>query len=398
MVKMTGALSTFNGISKESYYLTFNKDEVFKSLIACEGHFRNLKSVDKDSRGFLNCVVKHLADAEGHCDEAISHSLIVDGKDSSMKFLELRDEIRTFRKWIQSSPITREEGIREIRKIRRQFEGFNTDYDVSKCESCGDSEEIMKDLTKILSELKNNSPAVATHETDWEDFLVMEREMAEKLIAKLSEKYGFDPPKLMISDKCHDPNRGAYSQGVIYMCQSGVNLHVLAHEFRHHVQKEKGTHMDEGEAEKFAIDLFETQPQQGLYSNHAHSHNDHNMVKNIKDVGVIYGLQQLGYATSLGLKYADTLRPEGILGQPISLWGDILGTVGGLLGALYLKAPYDLVAAMVGGYLSTDLWSHLSRIVPVGLPIATPPALVYTTTGAITPPAVLARGRYAVIA
>ena len=385
-------------MDKERYYLGFNKDEIFKSLLATEGHFRNYTNLKEDRTGFLNCCVKHLADAEGHCDEAISHALIAEDSETSRRFLELRDEIRNLRKWIQSSPVTRDEGIREIRKLRRQFEGFNPDYDVSKCESCGDSAEIMEDLTKILSELRNNSPAVAAHETDWEDFLVMEREMAEKLIAKLSEKYGFDPPKLMISDKCHDPNRGTYSQGVIYMCQSGVNLHVLAHEFRHHVQKEKGTHMDEGEAEKFAIDLFDTPPQQGLYSNHAHSHNDHNMVKRIKDVGVIYGLQQLGYATSLGLKYADTLRPEGILGQPISLWGDILGTVGGILGALYLKAPYDLVAAMVGGYLSTNLWSHLSRIVPVGIPTATPPTLVYTTTGAITPPPVLATGRYAIVA
>ena len=110
----------FSGISKESYYLTFNKDEIFKSLIACEGHFRNLKSADKDSAGFLNCIVKHLADAEGHCDEAISHSLIVDGKDSSNSFLVLRDEIRSLRKWIQRSPITRDEGIIEIRKVRRE--------------------------------------------------------------------------------------------------------------------------------------------------------------------------------------------------------------------------------------------------------------------------------------
>ncbi|GAG56635.1 unnamed protein product, partial [marine sediment metagenome] len=109
-------------VVKEKYYLEFNKDEVFKSLIASEGHFRNLKTVGMDSAGFLNCIVKHLADAEGHCDEAISHSLIVDGTDLSKKFLDLRDEIRNFRKFIQSSPISRDEGIIEIRKLRRSFE------------------------------------------------------------------------------------------------------------------------------------------------------------------------------------------------------------------------------------------------------------------------------------
>ncbi|KKM03626.1 hypothetical protein LCGC14_1772580, partial [marine sediment metagenome] len=62
--------------SKEAYYLSFNRDEIFKNLIAGEGHFRNFNSQKEDSVGFLNCIVKHLADAEGHCDEAVSHALI----------------------------------------------------------------------------------------------------------------------------------------------------------------------------------------------------------------------------------------------------------------------------------------------------------------------------------
>ena len=401
MVKMTGALSTFKGISKESYYLIFNKDEVFKSLIACEGHFRNLKSVDKDSMGFLNCIVKHLADAEGHCDEAISHSLIVDGKESSKNFLELRDEIRNFRKWIQSSPITRDEGIREIRKIRRQFEIFNPDYDVSKCEACGDSAEIMEDITKILSDLRNKPKAMAAHEADLEDFLVMEKDMAEKLIAKLSEKYGVTPPKLVISDKCHDPNIGLYSANQIMVCESGVNLHVLSHEFKHHVQAEKGMHMDEGEAEKFAIDLFAAPHQKGLYSIHNHSHSEVKMsirgtaIRNYKDIGVIYGGELLGFSTMHGLKFLDTLRPIGFMGQPISFWGDLLGAVGGAVGALYLKAPYSLLAALVGGYLATDLVNHIVRIAAPIAGVAIPPQVAIPAV--TVTPAVAAKGRYVVV-
>lgn len=399
MVKMTGALGTFNGISKESYYLNFNRDEIFKNLIASEGHFRNFINIKEDEKGFLNCIVKHLADAEGHADEAISHSLIAEDRETSRKFLELRNEIRTLRKWIQSSPVTRDEGIREIRKIRRSFEAFNPDYDVSKCETCGDTSEVMKDITKIISDLKNNAHKTAAHEADAEDFLIMEKEMAENLIAKLSVKYGVKPPKLVISDKCHEPNAGLYSAGQIMVCKTGVNLHVLAHEFWHHVQKEKGMHMDEGEAEKFALDLFKAQPQKGLYSIHAHPFTDSKMVKSIKDVGVIYGLQQLGYAADYALKYADTLRPVGFLGQPISFWGDILGTIGGIVGALKLRAPYDLAAAMVGGYLSTNLWNQLARMIPMR--IATPPPtpnLVYTPAGTVvTPtPAGLTTGRYVI--
>ena len=401
MVKMTGALSMFKGISKESYYLIFNKDEIFKNLIASEGHFRNFKSQKEDEKGFLNCIVKHLADAESHADEAVSHALIADGAKASRKFLELRDEIRNFRKWVQSSPVTRDEGVRDIRKLRRQFEGFNPDYDVSKCEACGDSAEIMEDITRILSDLRNNPQAMAAHEADLEDFLVMERDMAEKLIVKLSEKYGVTPPKLVISDKCHDPNIGLYSANQIMVCESGVNLHVLSHEFKHHVQAEKGMHMDEGEAEKFAIDLFAAPHQKGLYSIHNHSHSEVKMsirgtaIRNYKDIGVIYGGELLGFSTMHGLKFLDTLRPIGFMGQPISFWGDLLGAVGGAVGALYLKAPYSLLAALVGGYLATDLVNHIVRIAAPIAGVAIPPQVAIPAV--TVTPAVAAKGRYVVV-
>ena len=98
--------------SKEAYYLTFNRDEIFKNLIASEGHFRNFNSQKEDSVGFLNCIVKHLADAEGHCDEAVSHALISENGDTSKLFLDLREEIKELRKWIQSSPISRDEALK----------------------------------------------------------------------------------------------------------------------------------------------------------------------------------------------------------------------------------------------------------------------------------------------
>ncbi|GAH92120.1 unnamed protein product, partial [marine sediment metagenome] len=107
--------------------------------------------------------------------------------------------------------------------------------------------------TKIISDLKKNPLEVAAHESEADEFLLMEREMAEKVIAILSEKYGVKPPQLIISDKCHEPNIGLYSDNKIMVCKTGVNLHVLAHEFWHHVQSENGMHMDEGEAEKFAV-------------------------------------------------------------------------------------------------------------------------------------------------
>jgi len=123
---------------KEQYYLTFNKDEIFKNLIATEEHFRNIDEQTDvlGKEGFLNCAVKHLASAEGHADEAISHSLIVENKEKSKKFEALRDEIRNLRHDLQQNSVTVSEGIERTRRIRHTFETLNPEYDVSKCASC----------------------------------------------------------------------------------------------------------------------------------------------------------------------------------------------------------------------------------------------------------------------
>lgn len=121
---------------KEEYYLEFNKDEFFKNIIHTEGHFKNIKEKGVDKKGFLNCCVKHLADAEGHLDEAISHSLIVENEEASTKFRQLRDKVKSFRHNLQSGKVSPAEGIKRVRKIRREFEGFNPNFDISLCEAC----------------------------------------------------------------------------------------------------------------------------------------------------------------------------------------------------------------------------------------------------------------------
>ena len=382
--------------AKENYYLDFNKDEVFKSLIACEGHFRNLKSVARDSAGFLNCIVKHLADAEGHCDEAISHSLIVDGKESSQKFLELRDEIRTFRKWIQSSPVTREEGILEIRKLRRTFESFNEEYDVSKCQACGDTSALVDDLTKMLKATKKGE--IANH--PGEEYLLLEQKMAERFLKKLSKKHGIAPPKLKISEKCHEPNRGIYSQGVIYMCQSGINLHVLAHEFKHHLQKIGGKHLKEDEAETYAIELFK-EPSKRLYAHHAILKSDRTL-KTLREVGLIYGGDSIGVALRQVLLNLDARYP-GWRFKP-SLIGAILGAVGGAYGALNLDDPWDLLAPVIGGYIAMDLYRHvqipfMTQAFTASNNATLPSRVVYTTQNniAVKPAAIVGQGKYRVL-
>lgn len=344
---------------------------------------------------------KHLPGVAGLASEGFGFAETED----ELQFMEcLMNQARVFKAKIRSGEYRTQEDMNAVkdwaRESRHRLEAKNWSGEWRRLEKGVDHTEIMKDVTKIISDLKNSHKAVATHETDAKEFLVMEREMAEKLLAKLSAKYGVDPPELMISDKCHDPNRGLYAQGTIYMCQSGISLHVLSHEFKHHVQLERGTHMDEGEAEKFAIELFAYPTQKGLYALHSHSHSEVKMtvrgtaIRDYKDVGVIYGGQLLGFSTMHGLKYLDTQRPIGFMGQPISFWGDLLGAIGGVVGALYLKAPYSLLAALVGGYLATDLVNHIVRIAAPIAGIAVPPQ-VAIPPAQFTPGApVITQGRY----
>lgn len=169
---------------KEKYYLDYNKDNIFINLIQSEDHFKYLgiyKFADPEVEGFANCIVKHLADAEGEASEAVSHSLVVEGSEPSTKFRKLKDGLRAFRKRLQTSYVSPDEGIKAIRKLRREFEGFNVEYDVSKCESCGPTTELLRALTKFkgLEKKKLNTNNPYTH--------VGERKMAYNMKAIASD-------------------------------------------------------------------------------------------------------------------------------------------------------------------------------------------------------------------
>lgn len=122
--------------NKEAYYLKYNKDEIFKGLLASESHFRNVEDfAGIDREGNLSCIVKHLADAESHLDEAVSHSAVCE-KNKSEKFRQLRNRVRDFRRELQENHVVAEEGIKKVRALRREFESFNPAYDISKCTAC----------------------------------------------------------------------------------------------------------------------------------------------------------------------------------------------------------------------------------------------------------------------
>jgi len=134
-----------DGMEKVKVFLDYNKDNIFKNLIQSENHFRNLKT--NYDVGFANCIVKHLLDAEGESEEAISHSLYVEPEKAG-KFRKFRDRLRKFRKKIQKEYVDPDEGIKEIRELRKEFESFNPEYDISKCESC--RPEVLEELEKFL--------------------------------------------------------------------------------------------------------------------------------------------------------------------------------------------------------------------------------------------------------
>lgn len=140
---------------KEIYFLDYNKDNIFSNLIQAEDH---LKKVTHP--GFSQCVLKHLIFAEAEADEAIAHSMVAE-PDKTNLFKELRNSLSSLRKTIQTGIFDPDEAIIETRKIRRKFENFNKEFDISKCNACGTSKSILGNLfgtrEKYLKEDNTNN-------------------------------------------------------------------------------------------------------------------------------------------------------------------------------------------------------------------------------------------------
>ncbi|MHA1262333.1 MAG: ImmA/IrrE family metallo-endopeptidase [Candidatus Freyarchaeota archaeon] len=303
-----------------------------------------------------------MADAEGEAEEAISHALIVEGPESSAKFKELRDSIRALRKKLQKENVQPNEGLAEIRKIRRQFESANPEYDVSKCQACG---PVPDELEKLVQKLKQPSPR------DLED------EMAQRFLNSLAEKHGVPPPKLEVVDSCNRPDMGLYTGGTIKVCRGNVSQHVLAHEFAHYLQHREGKPLDEAEAERFALQEIRGKT---LYSPTAKYDGSERNMKTLKDVAVVYGADHIGQGILRALDWLDTQYPGIVFGQDPSLVVDLVATLGGIWGALNLRDPYDMLAALLGGYISTDLWRQAEKIAAPAARFVPAPTVTQTKT------------------
>lgn len=213
-------------------FLKWNKDEIFKGLIAIENHFRYLRSGD------FGCIIKHLAEVEGHCDEAISHAAELGLEELSNKFRELRDMVKDFREKLSEYSPT--EGIRRVRELRKFFESFNMEYSV-KC-ACGEA--------KVMHSKTNNA------------YLELEKEYAEKVLDMLSDEYKVPKPKLVLLDECPVKEPVAFGEfrvkegskePEIVMCKTAVDLHKMFHEWHHYMQYLDRKPLDEKDAEEFAL-------------------------------------------------------------------------------------------------------------------------------------------------
>lgn len=243
------ALQLANDKIKE--FLEWNKDNIFINLIQAEDHLRNVAS-ESPTPEFLNCVVKHLAYAEGEADEAVSHSLILEGQLASREFAKLRDEIRKLRKLIQKGALSSpEKAIEEVRKIRGQFEYFNPEYDVSKCGSCGAAAPLLKQLRLIKEEVETAKANL--------------KAQAEPIIQKLSNQYGVPPPQIEIAPCPNDDKHSCYYlkykadtkeilDEKLFLNPKNLTPLIIAHEFAHYyfAKTGKGDPTDEAAAWKWA--------------------------------------------------------------------------------------------------------------------------------------------------
>jgi len=157
----------------------------------------------------------------------------------------------------------------KLSNIRKGLETTQIGFPNPKIKPRGTVEDLEKAIKEVDSALGNVHEALAECKTcaSIEEFLErlktyttslgdIERQTAERVLTHLSQKYGVPKPKLRIVEDCplKEPSMfGAHRNGEIEMCKGGVDVHKLAHEFKHYMDSLKGLPCDEEGAEEFAL-------------------------------------------------------------------------------------------------------------------------------------------------
>jgi len=234
----------------------------------------------------------------------------------------------------------------------------------------------------------------------------IERETAEKMLATLAFKYGVPKPQLVLAESCSDPRFGVYQEGgPIVMCKGGLNARVLAHEFKHYLDKVQGRPISEPEAEKFALQETGGKSKVLYCEVNNHKFGEVKTVLTGLDILKYYGPQHLAKGIERGFEEVDRITGRAALPphERPSFWGNVGMTVVGALGALLLPEPWDLVLAVWGGHHSTTLWDFAEEYIPVAARVvyrparpAPAPSRYVVRAPTPTPRAVAPKGRYQV--
>jgi len=141
---------------KIAQFLEYNRDEVFKNLLAVEEHLRFAKPGTTSSEAA--CIIKHLAEIESHCDEAISHASELGYDEEVDYWRQIRDKVRDLRYRIMLEGIQNPtEMIRDVRQIRQILESFNPELSAMGCGVCGAAMQLgenkQEESTKAIPQL-----------------------------------------------------------------------------------------------------------------------------------------------------------------------------------------------------------------------------------------------------
>jgi hypothetical protein len=323
-------------------FLSYNEDNVMMQLLALEAHLRLLTPNYKSEHA--SCCIKHILTLREQAQEGVSHASELGMASKAQIFRELDSGAQALRGDLEKG-VHPDELIRKVRELRRKAEALNPSFNLESCKTCGNIDE-------ILAKLKIPKTNIAE----------LEEEAAHRIIDRLSSKYNVPKPKLKLLDSCPtEPTEFglfqlAEGEPQIVLCRGSADAHKLSHEFMHYLQFLQKKPLNEQEAEQFAL----KEVAKPLYAEASHFNNGGKRMASWREIGVIYGGQHIGKGISRGLKELDRYmgKEAAAVQERPSTWVVVAGAVGLPLLAVYakLKDPWDKLAILTGGFLSTNLW------------------------------------------
>jgi hypothetical protein len=113
------------------------------------------------------------------------------------------------------------------------------------------------------------------------------------------------------------------------------------------------------------------------------------MVATWRDVGVNYGGQHIGKGITRLLKEVDRMtgKTAAAIQERPSTWITVIGTFAFPAAAIFLKLkdPWDKLAILTGGYISTGIWDIIEEAMVTGGGGGSPGGAYFPTTVSVPP-------------